>query len=51
MISAIVPGPAVVGIELKDRDGFPAIEARLKELRFTYQYLNDNPGLFTHLVG
>ena len=44
-------GPAVVGIELKDRDGFAAIEARLKELRFTYQYLNDNPGLFTHLVG
>ncbi|MBS1945087.1 MAG: threonine ammonia-lyase IlvA [Bacteroidetes bacterium] len=44
-------GPAVVGIELKDRHGFPAIEGRLNDLRFTYQYLNDNPGLFTHLVG
>lgn len=43
-------GPAVVGIELQEREGFAAIEGRLKDLRFTYQYLNDNPGLFTHLV-
>ncbi len=43
-------GPAVVGIELKERNSFAAIEARLQELRFTYQYLNENPGLFTHLV-
>lgn len=43
-------GPAVVGIELKNRKDFLKIEKRLKNRKFNYQYLNGNPDLFTHLI-
>ena len=43
-------GPAVVGLELKDQNDFHHIEERLKHRKFAYQYLNDNPNLFTNLI-
>src|SRR5699024_6139905 len=43
-------GPAVVGIELKNQEDFEKIEERLKERRFSYQYLNEHDELFTHLI-
>ncbi|MCG2419174.1 threonine ammonia-lyase IlvA [Aequorivita sp. F47161] len=43
-------GPAVVGIELKNQNDFVEIETRLKQRKFTYQYLNDNADLFTNLI-
>jgi threonine dehydratase len=43
-------GPAVVGIELKNQNDFVEIETRLKQRKFTYQYLNDNADLFTSLI-
>lgn len=43
-------GPAVVGLELKDQNDFHHIEERLKHRKFAYQYLNDNPNLFTSLI-
>ncbi len=44
-------GPVVVGIELKHREDFEKICKRLKDLHFTYEYLNNNPTLFGLLVG
>lgn len=44
-------GPAVVGIELKHPDDFSLITAKLDQRKFSYQYLNDNSELFTHLIG
>ena len=44
-------GPVVVGIELKHREDFEEICKRLKDLHFTYEYLNNNPTLFGLLVG
>jgi threonine dehydratase len=44
-------GPVVVGIELKHKEDFDGICNRLKELHFTYEYLNNNPTLFGLLVG
>lgn len=43
-------GPAVVGIELKDKKDFVKIEQKLKERRFSFQYLNEHDDLFTHLI-
>lgn len=43
-------GPAVVGIELQDKNDFASIEEKLKIYKFNYQYLNANPDLFTLLV-
>lgn len=43
-------GPAVVGIELKKQDDFHKIKDRLLNKKFSYQYLNDNPDLFTNLI-
>lgn len=44
-------GPAVVGIELKNKKDFAKIEEQLKLRKFNYQYLNENTDLFTHLIG
>lgn len=44
-------GPAVVGIELKNKKDFATIEEQLKLRKFNYQYLNENEDLFTHLIG
>lgn len=44
-------GPAVVGIELKNKGDFAKIEEQLNHRKFNYQYLNENEDLFTHLIG
>ncbi|ESU26500.1 ilvA protein [Flavobacterium limnosediminis JC2902] len=44
-------GPAVVGIELKNKKDFVKIEEQLKLRKFNYQYLNENEDLFIHLIG
>ncbi len=43
-------GPAVVGIELKDKSDFEPLVKRMKEKKFYGQYLNDNPDLFQFLI-
>lgn len=43
-------GPVVVGIELQNKADLSGIEANLKAKKFTYQYLNGNRDLFTHLI-
>ncbi|MHC5202080.1 threonine ammonia-lyase IlvA [Myroides sp. LJL119] len=44
-------GPAVVGIELKNKQDFAHIESQLTYFKYSYQYLNQNDDLFTHLIG
>ncbi len=44
-------GPAVVGIELKSSEDLKVITANLERLHFQYQYLNEDPALFTQLIG
>jgi threonine dehydratase len=44
-------GPAVVGIELKSSDDLKVITGNLERLHFHYQYLNEDPALFTQLIG
>lgn len=44
-------GPAVVGIQLKDRDSFHEIERKLKLNNFKYTYLNDNSDLYNQMIG
>ena len=44
-------GPAVVGIELKNREDFQKICNKLKELNFSFEYLNDNQALYSQLIG
>jgi len=43
-------GPAVIGIELKYRKDFEGLIQRLENLNFRYEYLNENPELFHHLI-
>lgn len=43
-------GPAVVGIELKNKCDFHKIEQQLQHRNFHYQYLNNDSDLFTHLI-
>ena len=43
-------GPAVVGIELKDKKDLGPLISRMKELNFFGDYLNDKPDLFQFLV-
>lgn len=43
-------GPVVVGIELQNKDDLLYIEEKLTAKRFTYQYLNGNKDMFTHLI-
>lgn len=44
-------GPAIVGIELKNKMDFLHIEQQLKNRKFMYEYLNTNQELFTQLIG
>jgi len=44
-------GPAVVGLELKNKEDLHAIQTNLKMLQFQFDYLNDNPALFNQLIG
>lgn len=43
-------GPAVVGIELKNRDDFAPLLQRMKEQNIVFEYLNDQPNVFQFLV-
>ena len=43
-------GPAVIGIELKYKKDFDGFIERLDKLKFKYEYLNENPDLFHHLI-
>ncbi|MCK8523396.1 threonine ammonia-lyase IlvA [Aquimarina sp. D1M17] len=43
-------GPAVVGIELKDKNDLEPLITRMKKLNFFGDYLNDKPDLFQFLV-
>ncbi|RXG28812.1 threonine ammonia-lyase IlvA [Leeuwenhoekiella palythoae] len=43
-------GPAVVGIELKDRKDLDPLIARMKSRNFFGEYLNDKPDLFEFLI-
>lgn len=43
-------GPALVGIELKHREDFEPLLARMDEGKIVYEYLNDQPDLFQFLV-
>ncbi|WP_109299095.1 threonine ammonia-lyase IlvA [Aquimarina sp. AU474] len=43
-------GPAVVGIELKDKKDLEPLINRMKKLNFFGDYLNDKPDLFQFLV-
>ena len=43
-------GPAVIGIELKYKKDFFGLIKRLKKVNFKYEYLNENPDLFHHLI-
>lgn len=44
-------GPAVVGLELKNKSDLEVIVQNLKNLQFHFEYLNQNPSLFTQLIG
>ncbi|MFI3317805.1 MAG: threonine ammonia-lyase [Rikenellaceae bacterium] len=43
-------GPALVGIELHDREDFDSLVARMKEFGVRYEYLNEKPELFELLI-
>ncbi|EHQ28565.1 threonine ammonia-lyase IlvA [Mucilaginibacter paludis] len=43
-------GPALVGIELKSADDYPALLARMEEFRFDVKELNRDQTLFEYLV-
>ncbi len=43
-------GPAVVGIELKSKDDFDPLIARMEQKGFLGEYLNENPELFQFLI-
>ena len=43
-------GPAVVGIELKNRDDLEPLIQRMKDRNFFGEYLNDKPNLFEFLI-
>lgn len=44
-------GPAVVGIELKEKEDFDGLVERLKQFNFDYQYLNTDDTLFNLIIG
>jgi threonine dehydratase len=43
-------GPALVGIELKDKSEFEPLLQRMNQSRITYEYINDRQDLFGFLV-
>ncbi len=43
-------GPALIGIELKNREDFEPLIARMDEAKIVYEYLNNQPDLFSILV-
>jgi len=43
-------GPALVGIELKNKADFDSLLDRMRETRMAFEYLNDKPDLFEFLI-
>ncbi len=43
-------GPAIVGVELKNKEDFEPLMTKMKSLNFYGEYLNDKPHLFEYLV-
>ncbi len=43
-------GPALVGIELKDKEEFEPLLERMRQTRIPYEYINDRQDLFQFLV-
>lgn len=43
-------GPALVGVELQNKEDINALFNRLKNSNFTYEYLNSKPDLFQYIV-
>lgn len=43
-------GPAVIGIELTNRDDLLRLMIRMKESSISFQYINENPDLFQTLI-
>ncbi len=43
-------GPAVIGIELQNKEDFNGLVQRMEEYGFVYEYLNEKPDLFQFLV-
>lgn len=43
-------GPAIVGIELKNKKDFEPLMTKMKSLNFYGEYLNDKPHLFEYIV-
>lgn len=43
-------GPALVGLELKDREDFVALMAKMEQRGINYEYLNDKQDLFQFLL-
>lgn len=43
-------GPALVGLEIPEREGFPQLIQRMEAAKFDYTYVNDQPELFAYLV-
>lgn len=44
-------GPAVVGLELKNKNDITAIKEKMKTKGFAFEYLNEKQDLFTQLIG
>lgn len=43
-------GPALVGIEIPNRDYLESLKQKMKEAKFQFTYLNDKPELFEFLI-
>jgi threonine dehydratase len=43
-------GPALIGIEVRQREDFDALIRRMDERRIVYEYLNDRPDLFHFMI-
>ena len=43
-------GPALIGIELQDKDDYAGLLVRMKENGFVFEYLNERPDLFQLLI-
>ncbi|TDE54271.1 threonine ammonia-lyase IlvA [Flavobacterium sp. GT3P67] len=44
-------GPAVVGLELKNKNDILSIKSQMMNKGFEFKYLNEKQDLFTHLIG
>ena len=44
-------GPAVVGLELKNKNDILSIKSQMTKKGFEFKYLNEKQDLFTHLIG